>query len=208
MIGKKFGLLTVLSRGLRPAYWVCLCECGNKKEIYHSSLTGEQTRSCGCLRKKLVSKAKRTHGMSCSDEFRIWQGIIARVTRANHPSFPSYGGAGITISEEWRNSFESFYKDMGPRPTHDHQVDRIDGRGSYCKENCRWATRKEQANNRTSGHYVSYGGERHTIAEWADLFDVPYMTLWARISRYEWPVERALATPNRSCSRSVSMGVK
>src|SRR3990172_5527061 len=149
--GKKFGRLFVLHEGERRSKylrrWVCVCDCGNKTSVITNCLLSGRTQSCGCFRRERICASLKTHGMSKTNEYRIWSGIIKRCENKNCRNWLRYGGRGIKICERWRNSFQAFYKDMGPRPSLAHSIDRINAGGNYEPSNCRWATYKEQARN-------------------------------------------------------------
>jgi hypothetical protein len=104
------------------------------------------SRSCGCLRRELVSKQFKTHGMTGSPSHRSWKSMHQRCRDKNHSRYKDWGGRGISICPEWY-SFDAFYKDMGDRPA-GLSLERKDNSRGYCKENCKWATPKEQSNNR------------------------------------------------------------
>jgi hypothetical protein len=121
------------------------------------------TRSCGCLR----HASARFHGHSYSAEYRIWGGIKTRCLRPTSQNFKYYGGRGITICSRWSDSFPAFLADVGRRPTKQHSLDRIDNDGNYEPGNVRWATKREQGNNRRGNVRVSMDGITRTVSEWS-----------------------------------------
>lgn len=151
--GKKFNRLTALRfhgiNNQRLATFVCVCECGNEGVYVGRSLRNGNTKSCGCLQREVLDARSRKHGMSprgsVASEYSIWIGIKNRC----HPEHghPRYGLRGISVCAEWRESFEAFYADMGPRPSKRHSIDRIDNDGNYEPGNCRWATKQQQGRN-------------------------------------------------------------
>lgn len=158
VIGKKFGRLLVLkflgrTRNDYHNYLLCKCECGTKKAIRVSHVLSNQTRSCGCLIKEFASKnlseINTRHGMCDTPEYKTWGSIKARCYNKNSVEYFRYGGRGIGMSKIWKYSFETFYKDMGLKPSPNHSIDRINNNGNYSKQNCRWATPKQQSANRS-----------------------------------------------------------
>ena len=165
------------------------CHCG---KIFSSLVTRIKQgikKSCGCL------KNKSKHGRNKTVEHGIWCGIRNRCLNKNNKAFASYGGRGITVSEEWLSSFENFYRDMGPRPGKDYSIDRIDNDKGYSKENCRWATRKEQNNNQRSNRIIEFNNKSQNLTAWAAETGFAFDTLRARLDNYGWSVEQAFTTP-------------
>lgn len=199
-IGKKFGRLTILSltRHGYYVYAVCKCDCGTIKEINLSNILSNKQKSCGCLVKYNLEHGliHLQHGLSKHPLHNTWDKIKARCYNIKDEAYQNYGGRGICMCEKWKNSFESFYKwAINNGYKKELSIDRIDNNGNYCPENCRWATKKEQANNRRSNHLITYNGRTQNILAWSEEKNIPYATLRARISRYKWSVEKALETP-------------
>lgn len=121
--------------------------------------------------------------------------MLERCHLETNASYPHYGGRGITVCERWRGSFESFFEDMGPRPSAKHSLDRIDNNGNYEPDNCRWATATQQAHNQRRTVMLTYNGITRPLVEWADQFGLHSETLRRRVQKYRWSVERALTTP-------------
>jgi hypothetical protein len=125
--------------------------------------------------------------------------MIARCENKSSPSYKRYGAKGITICSRWRGDFVAFLADMGPRPSLSHSIDRIHNTGNYEPENCRWATKQEQANNRGSNRIIEYNGEIRTLAEWARVSGLKLTTLHNRLKK-GWKMGEAInyRRPQRS----------
>jgi hypothetical protein len=122
------------------------CDCGREVEVSSQHLRKGHTRSCGCLNSERIGALRRRHGMSDRAEHRIWMLMLGRCSVVTNPDYRLYGGRGIQVCGRW-HVFEHFFADMGPRPTAQHSIDRINVNGDYEPGNCRWATAKEQRRN-------------------------------------------------------------
>ncbi len=153
LTGRRFGRLTAIriwSMTNRRTYWLFRCDCGKEKPIRSSHVIQGRTKSCGCLNKELArTRGIRTHGLIHTPEYRTWANMKDRCYRKTHPQWDSYGGAGIIVCQQWKDSFETFLADMGPRPSPKHSIDRYPNPfGNYEPANCRWATQSQQMRNR------------------------------------------------------------
>lgn len=196
LTGKKFNRLTVIKKDGQYKSgnfkWLCLCDCGNYTHATSSQLKTGDIKSCGCYIAENTAKRNTRHNGFGTRLYEIWRQMHRRCYGKNTKAYKDYGGRGITVCEEWKE-FEPFRKWAMSHGYHeDLTIDRIDVNGNYEPSNCRWATVKQQANNRRSCHIVKYNGIEHTISEWADIYGVNQMKLWDRLNRNNWSLESAL----------------
>lgn len=200
--GQRFSRLVVLERAGRApsghATWKCKCDCGNEVVVWGLSLKSGNTRSCGCIHKEQLSERSRTHGLKPGNDstYNSWACMKSRCNNPNHPDYHYYGGRGITHDPRWAD-FKNFFEDMGPKPDDSLTIERIDNDGNYCKENCKWGTRKEQARNKSNNRIFTCSGRTMTLAEWAEELGVSHNTIYGRLER-GWSLEKTLTTKARS----------
>lgn len=152
LVGKRFGRWTVIAAadvdGRQQSQWECRCDCGTVRVVPGDNLKAGRSTSCGCFRREVVGERFTTHGGTETSEYASWKAMKQRCLDPNRINFKNYGGRGITVCERWRDSFENFLADMGPKPTPEHSIDRWpDNDGNYEPTNCRWATDSEQQRN-------------------------------------------------------------
>ena len=159
--GNTYGRLIVISRNgsekdTGAALWLCQCECGNTTTTSGVRLRKGETKSCGCLHKIIakstVIKRSTTHGESghgkVTKEYTAWIAMRDRCNNSNNPHFKHYGGRGIVVCDRWQHSYQNFIEDVGRKPSLTHSLDRINVHGNYEPNNVRWASPKEQVDNR------------------------------------------------------------
>ena len=202
----KYGKLTILEKIKKPdtsgkfkTYFKCECACGNIKEIRQDSVLAGVVKSCGCLLKESNIKRFTRHGhardKNVSGEYRAWQAMKARCLNPNTIEYEHYGGRGIKICNDWLTSFDNFLKDVGPRPSKSHTLDRVDVNGNYTPDNCRWATYTHQNQNARFNDNIELNGQTKCLSEWARTYNISCKTVWSRIYKYGWSPEEALTIP-------------
>lgn len=209
LTGKVFTQLTVtnFSHSLKVGkqtkrFWSCICSCGNTSIVSYGSLTSNRTKSCGCRQLAYATK----HGKFDTKEYQAWKDIKQRCLNKNHRSYDNYGGRGIKICDEWINSFYNFYKDMGDSFANGW-IERIDNNGNYCKENCKWADRNEQQNNRQKTIKITFDGKSLSLAQWARELGINKQVLYER-KKAGWPIELMLSPIFRKGIKGIGVTIK
>lgn len=204
LTGKKFNMLTAIkitrieknSKGRNVRYWLCKCDCGGFKEVDGFSLTRGHVKSCGCDRKKYGALVKdmKLYG--------IYQCMKQRCFNKNDINYKNYGGRGISVCDEWmgKNGFDNFYKwaiSAGyddSKGRFEQSIDRIDVNKDYSPDNCKFSTMEEQCYNKRNTVKLEYNGGIYNLKELSELCQISADTLYQRIIRYNWSVDRAINT--------------
>jgi len=134
-------------------YTQCKCDCGTLRKVRIKNLKSNQSKSCGCIGGEKTTERNTTHGKSSTKSWRIWQAMKNRCYNKNTAQYSNYGGRGIAICKEWRESFESFFRDVGDCPE-GKSIDRIDNDGNYEPNNVKWSSSKEQCQNKSNNRKI------------------------------------------------------
>ena len=182
LTGKTFNRLTVIKRVYRnnskKVYWKCRCVCGKETTVESSKLKGGYTKSCGCLnnenRNRHINELT-THNMSNSKLFEVWCSMRRRCENRKDKAYKWYGAKGVKVCDEWQGEggFQNFYNwSIKNGYKENLSIDRIDFNGNYEPSNCRWITQKEQCNNTSRNIYIDYRGERKTLSELCEMYNL------------------------------------
>ena len=144
--------------------WECVCDCGKTTCVLTVNLTQGRTKSCGCLKNEKLIQRSTTHNQRHTKLYEVWKTLKQRCINPNSQAYKNYGGRGISVCDDWRDSFPSFYDwSMKNGYKEGLSIDRIDNNGNYCPENCRWVDKRTQANNTRTNHYLTYLGQTKTL---------------------------------------------
>ncbi len=205
LIGQRFGKLKVLGDGPPKVYAdgvshrtsLCLCDCGTTKAILSHNIRRGLTISCGCMQREVTALRSTIHGFAKRKQthpiYRTWKGMWRRCTKPESDDWENYGGRGIVVCERWK-SFSSFMEDMLPTWKPGFTIERVDNSKGYSKENCVWATRQDQNNNKRNVHPITFNGQTKTLVEWSSELGGNKALLHIRLRR-GWSIERAVSTP-------------
>lgn len=203
LTGNRYGRLTVLERaenyvsptGHTKANWLCMCDCGNKTVAMSSNLRRGITKSCGCLQSEVRLTSSTKHGGRHDRLYSVWTNIKSRCYNRSYSDYDDYGGRGITMCDEWKCSYAAF-RDwaLSAGYSSDLTIDRVNVNGPYAPWNCRWADAHTQSNNRRNTIMITYGGKTQSLSDWAIECGLKYHTLFARIYKLHWSLDKALTT--------------
>lgn len=216
LTGERYGRLTVTKCIGKDKYgrlmWRCQCDCGKESVVQSGNLRSGHTKSCGCLEdenRKIMGKiSRKTHGETHTRLFNIWQSMLERCY-TNGIGLKNYGERGIFVCDEWREfqRFRDWAKETGYSETAirgECTLERKNVNGPYSPENCRWATNKEQQNNRRNNFFITFRGKTQTLKQWTEELDLPYGTIRSRIKYLGWSIEDAFCVPV-GCTRGRSI---
>ena len=195
LTGQRFGMLTVIERAGNnssgSALWRCICDCGNETIVRTAALHNGHTTSCGCYGKY----KNLIHGQSHTRLYNIWKTMIQRCENPISKDYLKYGGSGINVCIEWHDFlvFQDWALNNGY--SEELTIDRINNDLGYFPDNCRWVSMKEQQNNRRNNILYSMNGEAHTLAEWCDIYNISYCTVYNRIHYHGYDLKSALISP-------------
>ena len=207
LTGQRFGMLVakeiVGQDKHKNVIWLCECDCGRTHEVVSRALVNGHTTSCGCYsHSKFRHKRLERHGCSKERLYQVWVGMLNRCYDPNRREYPHYGGRGIQVCKEWRESYLSFREwaysnGFDPElPGKECSLDRIDIDGNYEPSNCQWITMKEQADNKKQTRWLVYRGQKIKFTDASKMSGICPGTIRDRLKR-GWSVERALEQPAR-----------
>lgn len=186
LTGQVFGRWTITGYvGKGSGRWHAICECGTAATVNGQNLRRGVSTSCGCLRNESVKKSRTTHGATCDGKspktYSIWKAMKKRCSNPSSADYVYYGGKGIKVCDRWVKSYQSFLDDMGECPSPDMTIDRIDPGKDYAPDNCRWASRQKQSENRSTTKIINYQGEAMSICSFAKRIGKNSTTVWRNI---------------------------
>jgi len=203
LIGQTFGQLTVAGRAPNGAnwrvYWQCQCSCGQQANVRSDALLKGATKSCGCWNVQAIKNRQITHGHSRTNIHYMRVCMKQRCSNPNNPGYKDYGGRGITVCEEWKNDFKSFYDwAIANGYAIGLQLDRYpDNDGPYAPWNCRYTTAAMNSRNKRTNIKIMHNGQEYCLTDLAQQFGIKPNTAVGRILRQGWSPILACTTPTR-----------
>lgn len=199
-IGDRYGKRTIIGWDEEKHRWIARCDCGQIDRV-ESSISQGRLQMCKACSVDVLRKRFFTNGLTHSRIYNVWRNIKRRCNDKRSISYKHYGARGISVCNEWKNSFVKFYDwAMANGYKQGLTIDRIDSNKDYCPENCRWVDFLTQQNNKNDNKKLTFNGTTKTMSEWARLLGIKYVTLKTRI-RNGWSVEKALTTPVKQYKR-------
>lgn len=187
LTNQKFGKLLVLEKAItqnEKVMWKCLCDCGNIVFVKGVNLKNNRTKSCGCIKMEVLLKRNTKHNQRHTKLYEVWKTMKQRCYNPNNKGYKNYGGRGISICDEWKNDFMSFYNwSIENNYKEGLSIDRINVNGNYEPSNCRWTTRVVQQNNTRVNKYFTINNETKSLADWCRIYNVNYRTTYARVEK-------------------------
>lgn len=204
--GMRFNMWTVLEfshmNKSGAAMFKCRCDCGTEKIVNGYTLRRGASKSCGCYRPPVSGHTRHDERL-----YGVWCGIRDRCNNPKSKYYSRYGGRGIKLCKEWNDyeefkkwAYENGYDDQAKK--YECTIDRINNDGDYEPDNCEWHNQKQQCNNKSDNHIIEYNGESHTLKEWSEITGINKSTIWRRITKYGWSVDRALTEQSAHESRN------
>ncbi len=201
--GMQFGLWKVISqsderRNDGRIRWVCICECGQEKNVSGFSLKNGTSTNCGCRKSENHVKRLQIYPKGSQPIKEIWRGMINRCYNSNHISYPNYGGKGVTVCEEWRNDFVLFYEwAIANGWQKGLEIDKdFNGNGmAYSPNNCCIVTKRKNSQKRRTSFLVTHNDEIKCLAEWCEIYGIRYALAWVRIKNCGKSLEWCISHP-------------
>jgi len=195
--GKTYERLTVLKLSHKKGhktFWLCECECKKLTTVETYKITSGLTKSCGCYGKEIRINRLKKHGLTNSGIYNTWHSMLYRCENEKDPRYKDYGGRGIKVCDEWHDLNKFYEWAINNNYKRGLSIDRIDPNGNYEPNNCRWATRVIQMNNRRNNNYITVKGRTKTVKNWSRITGLPYTVISSRLSR-GWNEVEAITFP-------------
>lgn len=199
IIGKCAFLKRVINNNKRAIF---LCECGKEFEYNIKAVKRKATGLCPICTKTYVKKINTVHGKHSYPEYSIWIAMKKRCSNEKVHNFKNYGGKGIKVCDRWIDSFDNFYEDMGPRPSKDHTIERIENDKDYGPSNCKWLHKLLQSENQTSNILLTFNNKTQNLRKWSKEMGISEWALRKRIKQ-NWDINKALTQPVKNGNKKI-----